>query len=179
MITRKVNGRNRGDDDVINKMIIIILHHTKIIINHNKKEMIVMKHNILCIALFTIFVHLRNDFPILYFIDTPYCIYIHTHIHIYSKNGKKKKNMAQLRKVTNIPERLNFAEEEKKTLEFWKNIDFEGFSFWKIEYEPAEGECQDLLMMRFLNDGLKHAVAKEKNIETQVASRSAFRQVAS
>jgi len=31
--------------------------------------------------------------------------------------------MAHLRKVTKIPERLNFAEEEKKTLEFWKNID--------------------------------------------------------
>ena len=31
--------------------------------------------------------------------------------------------MAELRKITKIPEKLDFAAEEAKTLEFWKNID--------------------------------------------------------
>lgn len=28
---------------------------------------------------------------------------------------------------------------------FWANMDFEAFSFWKISYDPAEGECVDQL----------------------------------
>jgi elongation factor 1-gamma len=29
--------------------------------------------------------------------------------------------------------------------EFWKNINTNSFSFWWMEYDKAEGECEDLL----------------------------------
>ena len=29
---------------------------------------------------------------------------------------------------------------------FWKNFDAEGYSLWRMEYDPYEGECEDLLM---------------------------------
>jgi hypothetical protein len=40
---------------------------------------------------------------------------------------------------------MNCKEEEVPGImeNFWKEVDPKGYSFWRLEYDPCKGECED------------------------------------